>query len=81
MMTRLRSAASNLRIGESTAANDGSRESTVDLTGDDGDDGDGGDYSDLPNFLEDLFSQAKAMRRMAISEPGQILTHFGAVGL
>jgi hypothetical protein len=43
-------------------------------------DGDGGDDSDLPT-LEDLFSQAKAMRRMAMSEPGQILTHFGAVGL
>ena len=53
---------------------------TVDLTGDDGDDGDGGDDSGLPT-LEDLFSQVKAMRRMAMSEPGQILTHFGAVDL
>lgn len=49
----------------------------MDLTGDDGD---GSDDSDLPT-LEDLFSQAKAMRRMAMSEPGQILAHFGAVGL
>jgi hypothetical protein len=32
-------------------------------------------------LLEDLFSQAKAMRRMAMSEPGQILTHFEAVDL
>ena len=74
---RLCFAASNLCIGEPTAANDDSRESTIDLTGDDGDDGDDGDSgddSDLPT-LEDLFSQAKAMRRMAMSEPGQILTH------
>lgn len=74
---RLCFAASNLCIGEPTAANDDSHESTIDLTGDNGDDSDDADDaddSDLPT-LEDLFSQAKAMRRMALSEPGQILTH------
>jgi hypothetical protein len=74
---RLCFAASNLCIEEPTASNGDSRENTIDLTGDDGDDSDDGDSGDdngLP-ALEDLFSHAMAMRRMAMSEPDQIFTH------
>ena len=66
---------SNRRIGESTVADHDSRESTVDVIGDaaDGDDRDDSDGNiDLPT-LEDLLSEAKAMRRVAVSEPGQEL--------
>ena len=73
-MLRLCFRASNRRIGESTAANDDFRESAIDVTGDAGTDdnnrnGDGGVDSDIPT-LEDLFSQTKARRCMAMSTPG-----------
>jgi len=52
------------RIGESTVANHGSCESTVDVTEDTGGDRDDNDSGlDLPT-LEDLFSEAKAKRRI-----------------
>ena len=66
-------AASNRRIGECTTPNNDSRESTVTVTGD-ATGGDGHDDSDgnldLPT-LNDLFFKAKAMSRMAVSEPGR----------
>ena len=64
---------SNLCIGESTVTDHDYREITISVVGDtagsdDHDDSDGN--LDLLT-LEDLLSEAKAMRRMAVSKPGQ----------
>ena len=61
----------SISLGESTVANHGSRENTVDLNEDTGGDRDDNDSDlDLPT-LEDLFSEAKAKRHIAVVEPGQ----------
>ena len=64
---------SNRRIGEFTVAGHDSRESTIDVIGHatGGDDhGDSDGNLDLPT-LEDLLSEAKATRCVAVSEPSQ----------
>jgi len=63
---------SNQRIGASTTAIGGSRESTVTVTGDGAMTTAAGTSRDLPT-LEKLFSKVKAMRRTAVAKLGQEL--------
>jgi len=62
-------------IGESTVTDHDSRESTIDVIGDaaGGDDHDDSDGNLDLLTLEDLLSEAKARRHVAVSEPGQEL--------